>query len=328
MPDEVKRQHYVPQFYLNWFTTTEEGSRKATFWVYDKKGGEPRRQTPINTAVESRFYDLEHQGVRVPVEEMLAAIESAAKPVLERLAQGEPPRPADIPLLSRFLAYMHSRVPHNIAMTEEAGTVLAHEMLKASADDSNDEIAATIEGAGLKGVTVQEVREWYRNAETYIPKLNHLPDGYWLASSLRQAPVVDAILLRMQWTTCTTPEGSSFVTGDTPLCPLTWWGDGIAGFGGGFAQPTTEVTFPLSPKACLFITHWRKRPWLPMTGRWVKDINRRTAHIAERYIITPYRSADTDALVGESRETCGLPKVDRTVIGALFRSEKGRRSRG
>jgi hypothetical protein len=213
-------------------------------------------------------------------------------------------------------------VPHNIAMAVEAGTVLAQEMLKASADGSDDEIAATIEGSGVKGVTVDEVREWYRNAETYVPKLNHLPDGYWLASSLKQAPVVDAILLQMQWTTCTAPEGSGFVTGDTPLCPLTWWGDGVAGFGGGFAQSTTEVTFPVSPKACLFITHWRKQPWLPMTGWWVKDINRRTAHIAQRYVIVPSRSAETDALVEGSRESYGLPKVDKDVIGAPWRSKK------
>jgi hypothetical protein len=203
MPQGAKRQHYVPRFYLEWFTTKETGSRTPTFWVYDKRGGEPRRQTPINTAVEASFYDLEHDGQAIPVEYMLAELESGAKPALERWGSGDFDR-RDIPVLARFLAYMYSRVPSNIATVEESGTVLAREMLKASADDSDEEIAATIKDSGVEDVTVDQVREWYRNADTIVAKMD-MPEGYWLAASLELAPVVEAALLRMNWSLCRGP---------------------------------------------------------------------------------------------------------------------------
>jgi hypothetical protein len=130
MPGEPKRHHYVPRFYLEEFASKQEGSRTGAFWVYDKQGGEPRLQTPKNTAVQSRFYDLSHEGEQVPVEQMLAEIESDAKPVLQRWGRGETSR-KDIPLLARFLADMYVRVPRQIATTEETGTALAREMVKA-----------------------------------------------------------------------------------------------------------------------------------------------------------------------------------------------------
>jgi hypothetical protein len=53
-----KRQHYVPQFYLDNFTVRGGARNTLGFWVYDKSVGEPRWQTPINTAVESYFYTV------------------------------------------------------------------------------------------------------------------------------------------------------------------------------------------------------------------------------------------------------------------------------
>jgi hypothetical protein len=134
----------------------------------------------------------------------------------------------------------------------------------------------------------------------------------------------------MEWTTCEGPEDGTFLTGDTPVCPFTRWGPNQVGFGGGFANPNTEVTFPLNDRACLFLTHWNKPAWLPMKASWVREINRRTAHIAERYVIVPHRSPAIDALVEKSRVSVSLPKFDKKVIAEEykeFRAIVGREKR-
>jgi len=317
---EVKRPHYVPQLYLRFFAVAREGARTPTFWVYDKKDGcQPRPQTPINTAVESGFYDLEHEGVRVPVEEMLGMIESAARPILERLSRGEAPRDSDLPLLARFLSHMHVRGPRHIKAVEEHGTILAREMIKHAANDSDEEIRIALEETGGAGrMTVEEVRDWYRKADTKVKGLV-APMGYWLAHSLHQAPTIEEILLQMEWTTCSGPDDGTFLTGDTPVCPRTRWGRSQVNFGGGFANPNTEVTFPLNDRTCLWLTHWRKPAWLPMKAGWVREINRRTAHIAERYVIAPRRSPAIDALVEKSRVSVSLPKFDKKVIAEEYK---------
>ncbi len=61
----AKRQHYNPQFYLRYFLPAGE----KTFWVYDKEGGEPRRQAPLNTGIIGNFYTAETPtGERVDLE--------------------------------------------------------------------------------------------------------------------------------------------------------------------------------------------------------------------------------------------------------------------
>jgi len=74
-----KRQHYVPSFYLDFFASGD-----GTFWVYDKEGDLPRKQTAINTAVESFFYSVDTpEGEKNNyIEEELSKIESTARPIL------------------------------------------------------------------------------------------------------------------------------------------------------------------------------------------------------------------------------------------------------
>ncbi len=51
----TKRQHTVPSFYLRNFLAKGE----STLWVYDKKGEDPRRQSPKDSAVITDFYTFE-----------------------------------------------------------------------------------------------------------------------------------------------------------------------------------------------------------------------------------------------------------------------------
>jgi hypothetical protein len=101
-------------------------------------------------------------------------------------------------------------------------------------------------------------------------------------------------------------------------------GESVGIFGGGILQPRSEITFPINPTTCLFITRWAKPERMPMTAGWVRDVNRRTARIAGRYVIAPYRTTDVDAVVHEARASYGEPKIDPAAVGARYRAEKER----
>ncbi len=115
----VKRNHYLPQFYLARFMPSDGTSH---FWVYDKKGGKPRRQTPINTGVEGHLYTvINKEGARDDSIEtdFLAPIDGDVSPIIDKWATSGSIDPDDIPTMAAFLAVMHWRVPRNIEVMRE-----------------------------------------------------------------------------------------------------------------------------------------------------------------------------------------------------------------
>src|SRR5260221_12896442 len=85
-----ERNHYVPQFYLEYFCKPT-ATGKHGFWVYYKNRPEPVFQTPINTTVELNLYTTKGPtGEKTDaVEKMvMTPIESAVKPIFDHLLSG------------------------------------------------------------------------------------------------------------------------------------------------------------------------------------------------------------------------------------------------
>lgn len=116
----AKRHHYLPRFYLEYFLL--EGGA-TTFWVYDKEGGEPRQQTPVNTCVEGHLYSLRNAtgGKDDYLErEILSRLDGRAKPILDRWQDtGGEALHDDVPVIADFAAMLHTRVPRHMSSTEE-----------------------------------------------------------------------------------------------------------------------------------------------------------------------------------------------------------------
>jgi len=315
----AKRQHYVPQFYLDYFALPNRAGATPTFWVYDKRGDEPRPQTPVNTAVESHFYTLSApEGEKDhSLEEMLAKVESLAKPILDGW-QGAHARPQERERLDMagFLALMHTRGPRNLEAAEEAGQIVAHELLKAAAED-RVAVEARLKRTQL-GLSVEEATEALRHPKEHV-KIG-FSDKAPLAMSLSQTPDVIVALANMHWSLCVAPTGAFFITGDAPLCVFVPTRPGHAMFGGGMALPGVEITFPISPSLCLLVT-WRARQRrMRVDGEFVDERNRRTAHMAERFVISPYRTRRIAEVVQEARVTLDKPKLNAEYVAQAVRA--------
>ena len=81
-----KRHHYLPQFYLRGFC------RNNTLWIYDRKKNEFRKQTPINTAVQSNYYSFEGEDgkTNTDIEMMFSQLEDSSKIMIDKIMARKP----------------------------------------------------------------------------------------------------------------------------------------------------------------------------------------------------------------------------------------------
>jgi hypothetical protein len=310
----AKRNHYLPQFYLEYFIPA---SRPAHFWVYDKEGGNPRPQTPINTGVEGHLYTvLNEDGAKDDFIEtqVLSPLDGVAKSILDRWADPQSRiQEEEIPVIAEFLAFFDTRVPRNIEMVREMGKLLA---LKHSKDLSADpdRLMRYIErykseNPDEKVPGLDEVREWFRNPETRF-KFSTNRTVAMVLSFLSSQTIFEE-LITMNWQLFRIPEGSELVTCDSPLVSFVRDGKGRAMFGAGFGLQGIEVSFPITPSACLFLDHPEDGLEITPNEHFVREMNKRTVYMAERFVVSRSRSEEVADLVQRFSLTRKQPKLDQ-----------------
>jgi Protein of unknown function (DUF4238) len=316
-----KRHHYVPIFYLNYFVAkSAEGTPR--FWVYDKASESARVQTPINTAVEGHLYSFETSSGEKDdsLEHLLANLETEAKPVLDRWQLPTVAATQDEKkTIAQFLAIMHARSPRTIQGITEASEIMGIEFARFLADQPQmvREFLEQERVSGRpNGPSVEEMVDSLRNVEERFEiKVNRQRS---LIESFKLSERIAAELFKLNWCFCRAPTGTFFVTSDTPLCPFARTGPNRALFGAGFGRPNVEVTFPISPTLCLLLDRQHKKERMSVGKQFVREANNRTATIAERFVISAYRSDTVATLVTKYSFTRQLLKINRATFGKII----------
>lgn len=321
------RCHTVPKFYLNYFL--ESGF--SLFWVYDKKVVESRPQTPINTTVIGDYYlsSADKAGKKdTRMEAFLATIEGMVKPILDEWRNNPSQLDDEVkPIVAMFLSFMHSRVSRAVEAVKEismAGLEHVIDEMKKVTDDSGKlkehfvRFRESEEGKNCN-VSLEEFRELIANPRKYgEPTIN---EKYAIGESFNMAQAIHYWLMKMNWSICHTKGKRFFVTNDTPLNVFVQTEKGRAIFGGGFGLPNVEIAFPLSPKLCLWLDKRKGPRYRIMGADFVEEVNRRTIHMAERFVISPYKSNRIQRVVREFAAHYGKPKIDVEVIKERFKEK-------
>jgi len=324
-----KRHHYVPQFYLRYFLPIIREKRATSFWVYDKNGGPPHQQTPLNTAVESHFYsfDIPGEEPRDVVEQMLSSLESNAKPILDRWQiPRATPNMDEVSEMAIFLAFIHARVPRTVKTVKELGEALAVANLKDLAENPNKLKKYWEKYRKDRGnddtVTFEQMQDSLRNFEKrFYIKMNKKKA---LSFSILHALEIYPYLLKMNWCLCSAPHGSFFLTSDMPINVFAWTGRNRAIFGGGVALESAEVAFPICPDICLLLDHQHTQKHRRVSKKVVKEINRRTVWMAERFVISPFNTKYVGQLVTRFSITRQMPKIKREDVMWRYREFKSK----
>jgi len=279
-----KKQHFVPELHLKHFVGTEP---PGMVWTYDVKSGRVAPSLPTETGSETNFYStLDENGQHVDViETWLSEVEDKAANPYAKLLRGEIPSGQERADFATYLASLYARSP---AMRRLNGQVLASGMLakvKAVTEDPEafEEARRALEAEGKleSPISREELLAFISDPSKYtldVDRTATLPA--LLLSDRLQGPFFE-----MGWMVLGS-NNQHIITCDSPVCraadPRTI--DPLCG-DAGFANPTVQVTAPLSSNRCLYMG-WRDDvPGVtPVPKEEARMLNRQRAHYAERFL--------------------------------------------
>src|SRR3972149_429372 len=254
--------HYVPQYYLKGFS---ERSGKS-IWVYDKQEKRKYSSQVKSVANETRFYSP-------AIEQYLANfVEGPANAVIEKIRTRCEVTDHDKEILAEYIAAFVKRVPEGKEHVRELAPSFAEKMSQEI--DQQLIVVASVqpEKANLinrRKTEIQEILNRYSKEPQKEVWLENIPP--------HRSPRVVAAIRGMIWRFLTFDAQPAFLTCDNPVFYFTSIGIG---------NPKSEITFPISSHVVLWAT-WRtdiSMGYLTATKQAVKEINRRTANNATRYV--------------------------------------------
>jgi hypothetical protein len=254
--------HYVPQYYLKGFTESNED----LLWAFEKGTGSKFNTQIKNMGNVTKFYSYE-------VEQYMAnTIEGPANIVLDKIRKRHKINEDDKKIFAEYMAVMWKRVPR--------GRERLKEIAPSSAQKLSEELNRNLDILTSKEPTKAGLIERRRREiKEILDKYAEDPSKeIWLTNiPPERTPRFVAAIRGMKWTFLTFDEKPAFLTCDNPVFYFT---------GIGIGKPQSEITFPISNNITLWAT-WRDdlpQDYILTTTQTVREINRRTAHNASRYI--------------------------------------------
>jgi Protein of unknown function (DUF4238) len=138
---------------------------------------------------------------------------------------------------------------------------------------------------------------------------------------LSVADKIRPILVNMNWTLCTAPDTTFFLTTDAPVTVYSQHGR-FALFGGGLLLKNVELTFPISPRVSVLLDYDSQGGRKRINNRFVKEFNRRAVCAAERFIISPIKAKFVECLIQEFSWTWQAPKMNQEQLIRMHRLRK------
>ena len=255
-----RRNHYIPQFYLrNW---SLDGKTIQTYSILVSNANVPywTKQSIKNTAVWNDFYtrsvgdeeldDFEHWFDR--------EFERPAKPIFDKLLNGERLLREETKILSHFVFAQYFRTPagyfrligQNAKIFPGAINGICRKLNSTSKRKLQKNVfpqATTSKGDipfPLKVSLDQEKRQvevkTIMGEGVYLHDLKHL-----LTSTVEVAE-------RLDWQVLHAADGISFPTSDDPVICLNYNNERDYDFGGGWGKKHGNILMPISPKLLLF----------------------------------------------------------------------------
>lgn len=245
--DGPKRQHFVPKFYLEGFTS---GGLLA---VFDRSSGEIRKQQPRDTAVVGHLYTFEdHQDrKRYDLEVLFSHIEEDAAPILRSLVQGERLSSKDRESFALFLGLAAVRTPAAIAEASSiyAGFVKAQSRLTLTDERKVLELLKEMNGSNsdeaMQRKDAHAVAKMAREGSYDV----QVDGGYALGRSLKVWHVVAKELFKKDWMVVhTSDDNQSFLTSDSPIVLTSTTARNLPI---GYGSSHSQILFPLTSKCAL-----------------------------------------------------------------------------
>lgn len=279
-----KHQHWVPQFYLNYFATeNSRDTRKPQVWIFSKRGedGDKKLSSVRNVCGRRYLYSpVQIDGQRTwELEGHLGKVETLLAKVWPAVAHGfvDLADPSVRKAIALFLATTHHRHPEMLDAVERAHQqmVALFEGLPTDAHGMPLVDSLVVEGTTLPFAP----SEWHDHKQQG-------PDDHhrFFAEFVRNnAGDMARHLLGMRWSVVFS-EKDVFVTSDKPVVLSNPERDHF-----GYGTRGTILQFPLSPRRMLVLDDLHSEPanqYYPLNPTSAGAFNFTTWHGSTRFLIT------------------------------------------
>lgn len=245
-----KRQHYVPLSYLQaWCDPKCPKSQAPYVWLTPADGDEPRKKSPKKILHETDMYTIvgENGERDLSIERSLSQTEGKfARIRRDKLDRGLSLTAEERAFVCMFVAAMYSRTKtYRQHLRSSWGRALemmdkVEEALKNASPEQRAQMQKALSPVG----SPEDERNMMSKEEVVELVTNPLQN---LLPSMVQGMVPH--LVRIPSVVMVAPEGTSFITSNTPCV----WFDKAederprTGYSGGLLSPSLEITMPLSP---------------------------------------------------------------------------------
>ena len=254
-------QHYVQRHYLRCFGTLEDPNY---IWMYDKSVKTVKRLPVKNVAQSRGFYSEEDERA------LSETVEQPAQTPLDQLRNRQQVEVQGRRAVAVYLESMIKRVPHHrnkllamVPQEKDELLVRIRESRELLAEKFN------LTEAGL----LLTIDQWEQNFDSHpLSAQADLIRRQW-----RTEDLIDCIF-SMTWRLIKADDANRFLTSDNPV----FFDEGY-----GLKKPDGEFSFPLSSDVALHGSWKGEREGLLILHKEpdvVKEINRRTAFMAEQFI--------------------------------------------
>lgn len=247
-----KRQHFLPQFYLDGFT------KDGMLAVYDRESDEVRIQQPVNTGVIGHFYTLEDaEGrKRFELEHFLSEIEGKASGVIRKLIVQQDINADERADLAIFVALAAFRTPDVVDSIKAFNSDLIGDLAKRMFDDPEvvkDRMRDRPGSPASEEELERQARELVDFAKGGQYRIE--TDHKWaVGMSIQMALAIAPILAGRDWSIIhrDAPK-KSYVTTDAPVLLTTIRPRENTIWGVGFGNSDALVLFPLAESCIMAI---------------------------------------------------------------------------
>lgn len=259
-------------------------------WVYDRNKNKYREQTPINTAIQKKYYsfigrdDKEHFEIE---NEVLSNIESDTKPIIDKINNKEIISLNEKIILAIFISFLRLRTPgfeKEINEIFEKFIKIFAKLSFPTEENTKKTIKRFAHNNKQKDISPKKFMNFV-NKENYKVKVYR---NFSLKMMYNLAQELPIDLVQMDWQFCYSPKKSSFVTSDNPfvLIPSSnYKKEGVCGLG--IRAPGVKKIIPLTQKVCLVIynkgNNIEKKD---ISSREVEEINKYITKGCDRFLIS------------------------------------------
>jgi hypothetical protein len=267
-------KHYVPQEYLRGFATPDDPEQ---IWMFDKVTKRWSRAAIHKVAQERDYFTPEVEA------RLTAEVESPANIALKKLRGDRVFSDADRRALAVYIAVMIKRVPRR----RRKAIALIPGALESTVTELRKKVAETIpEDDPRRAHLFEEIDRAELNLrETTPPEVLRQITEPWISREMLAA--ID----RMVWRFIPRyGNASQFITSDNPAYYFEAYGVGTE---------RSELTFPVSSALALIGNHQgtaRSTIFVRVPKDWTKEVNRRVATDAERFVFSPNRASWIETL--------------------------------